>query len=202
MANRTLAPCGALSFRMMFAGTVALVCACSTSQAAPPPLMPQTVSRRTQPGGGTMEIRNDPSAGAFHVPAPVDAVWEVLAEVYERLGIPIGLSDPSQRLLGNQRYRGRAMEGRPLSQFMDCGRGMGPPYADQYSVTMFVVTHLTHADGTIVTTTVDGSAKPRDVRGDTVACSSKGRIERRVAELVAELLGEGAARDTTEYAAS
>ena len=69
---------------------------------------------------------------------------------------------------------------------------------------LYLVTNpvtVVRASGTIVSTTVDGTAKPRDVRGDTVACSSKGQIERRVAELVTELLGGSADRDTTGYAA-
>jgi hypothetical protein len=151
-----------------------------------------------------IEFYTDASVRAHLLAAPTDSVWRVLPEVYERLAIPLTTLDPAQRLIGNRGYGARHLEDNPLSRYLDCGRGMGSPYADQYSVTLLVFTKLTAADdgGTIMETTIDGSARPRDVGGSPQHCVSKGRLELRVAELAMELLEARAPVDTTSYSAA
>ncbi len=190
---------------VLLAVTFALVTVsgCASSGAASTPMIPESVQRLTG-AQEKIEFYTDPSVGAHVVSAPPASVWPVLGAVYERLAIPVATSDPRQRMLGNPGYSAGHIENEPLSRYLDCGRGMGPPYADQYSVTLLVVTRLTQAEtgGTIVETTVDGSARPRDVSGSPQHCVSKGRLELRVAELVVELLEGGASVDTTSHPAA
>jgi hypothetical protein len=163
--------------------------------------VPETVSRVSD-GPVTIEILNEPGVGARTVPAPIDAVWDVLSEVYERLEIPVAVRLPEQRVLGNRGFRARRIEGKRLSTYLDCGRGMtSVPYADEYAVTMLALTQLSRAEagGTRVETTVDGRAKPQAVSGNQLHCASRGSLEQRVAQLVVELLGVGARSDTTGH---
>ena len=186
-------------FRLVLAVTLSaiVVSACASSGPATTSPEPKTVTR-VRLGDETVEIFPDRRGVARLVAAPVDSVWLVLAEVYDRLEIPVTVSDPGQWTFGNPGYRAHRIEGGRLSLYLDCGRGMAAPYADQYSVTLLVLTRLTEAEGgTMVVTTVDASAKPRAVSGDEVPCASKGRLELRLAQLIVELLEGGASVDTT-----
>ena len=184
-------------FRLILAVTLSavVVSACASSAPATTSQEPRAVTRVTR-GAETVEIFADSRGVARLVAAPLDSVWLALPKVYDRLEIPVALSDRTQWTFGNPRYRAHRFEGRPLSQYLDCGRGMGAPYADQFSVTLSVLTRLTEAEGgTRVVTTVSGSAKPRAVSGNSVSCTSKvGRLELRLAELIVEVLEGGASR--------
>lgn len=168
--------------------------ACASGGAPPP----EAVSRVniTARGGAlsTTEIYNDPAMVARTVPAPVDSVWPVLPRVYEILGIADAGADPARNVFGALEFRPRRIEGKRLSTYIDCGMGVtAVPKADDYAVTMSVLTDLTPADGneTVVTTRTQATAKPRGVSGDPVQCQSKGVLETRVAELVLWVLVSG-----------
>ena len=196
MANKTRTRRTA-GLQLTIAATAAILSACASSGATRTPLAPERT--RVTRGGETVEIFSDSRGVARLVAAPVDSVWLALPKVYDRLEIPVAVSDPGQRTFGNPGYQAHRIEGELLSQYLDCGRGLGGQYADQYSVTLSVLTHLTEAEGgTTVVTTVDGSARPRAVSGMPGACASKvGRLELRLAELIVEVLEEGASVDTT-----
>ena len=121
-------------------------------------------------------------------------LWAVLGTVYERLQIPVTLSNPPRWEFGNPRFLARRIEGARLSNHFDCGRTLTGQRADEYAVTLSVVTRLTDApgDSTAVVTTVDGSAKARATSGNALHCASKGTLEMRVAQLVVEALLESA----------
>ena len=181
-------------FRLVLAVTLSavVVSACASSGAETTSVEPATVTR-VERGGQPLEIVDSRREVARLVAAPVDSVWLVLAEVYDRLEIPVGLRDRGRWNFGNPGYQAHRIEGERLSRYLDCGRGLGPPRADQYSVTMLVLTRLTEAEGgTMVATTVDGSAKPRAVSGSAVACASEGRLELRLVQLIVEVLEGGA----------
>ena len=139
----------------------------------------------------TMELFTDPGASAREITAPREAIWEVLPSVHEALSIPLSIADQANYQMGNDGYWARHIEGDPLSRYIDCGRGRGAQNADQYRVTLFVMTRLSQVDGggTMVETTVTGTASPRDVRGNSVNCSTVGRLELRIAQLIVEALG-------------
>ena len=187
--------------KLTIAATAAILSGCASSGPTRTPLVPETVTQVAD-GVFTIEIFNKPGVGARMVPAPIDSVWDVLGEVYQRLEIPVALRLPAQRVLGNRAFRARRIEGKRLSTYLDCGRGMtSVPYADEYAVTMLTLTQLSRGDagGTTVETTVDGWAKPRAVSGDPLHCASRGSLELRVAQLVVELLGVGVRSDTTVH---
>ncbi len=187
------------AFRLVLAVTLSavVVSACASSSPATTSLEPQRVTRVTR-GDQTVEIFAGRGGIERLVAAPVESVWLVLPVVYDRLEIPVGVSDPGQRTFGNLGYRAHQIGGERLSLYLNCGRGMGGPYADQHSVTLAVLTRLTEAEGgTMVVTTVDGSARPRAVSGVPGACATKSRLELRLAQLIVEVLEGEEPVDTT-----
>jgi hypothetical protein len=174
-----------------------VVGACGTAgEGAAPAPGPETVSRVYTPGGGGAQMYNDPGVAARRVPAPMDSVLLTLPRVYEMLGVPDHGVNPEGNLYGNRSFRARRIEGKRLSNYIDCGQGLtAVPNADNYQVTMMVVTSLARAEdgGTTVTTTVDATGRSREVSTNPVHCQSKGELEMRVAQLVMWVLlgGEG-----------
>ncbi len=187
------------AFRLMLAVALSaiVVSACASSGPATTSGVPETRTRVTR-GGETVEIFSDSRGVARLVAAPVDSVWLALPLVYDRLEIPVGVSEPGQWTFGNSGYRAHRIEDELLSRYVDCGRDMGGQYADRYSLTLSVLTRLTEAEGgTMVVTTVGGSARPRAVSGMPGSCASKSRLEFRLVELLVEVLEDGASVDTT-----
>ncbi len=176
--------------------TVLALAACGACASSGQGTGTQTVSRVFMPGGGGMEMHNEPGVGSRLVDAPLDSVWLALPRAYELLGIPDAGVDAERTVFGNPGYRPRRIEGERLSKYVDCGTGTtAVPNADQYVVTLSVLTRLTPGEGggTMVVTTVEGTGKPRAVSGNPVYCQSIGTLEARVAQLVVWVLvgGEG-----------
>lgn len=170
-----------------FVFVVSLFAACAPSGPSDTPPGPEIVTRVYEPGGGGIEMYNDPGVGARDIPAAIDSVWMVLPRVYEMLGIPDVGAEPEQRLYGSLEFRVRRIEGKRLSTYIDCGMGAtAVPYADDYQVTMSVTTRLEPGEdgGTTAITMVSASGRPRAVSGNPVHCQSKGVLESRVADLV------------------
>ena len=168
--------------------------ACASSGQGATQTDPGTVSRVFIPGGGGAEMYNEPGVGSRLVDAPLDSVWLALPKAYELLGIPDAGVDAERTMFGNPGYRARRIEGERLSKYVDCGMGAtAAPNADQYNVTLSVLTRLTHGEGggTMVVTTVEATGKPRAVSGNPVYCQSKGTLEARVAQLVVWVLVGG-----------
>ena len=161
-------------------------CAPSGADTATLPEAASPVRISGQRGGiGSTEIHNDPRIVSRTVAAPVDSVWAALPTVFEALGIGQAGADPEQRVFGNPEFRPRRIDGQRLSRYVDCGLGItAVPKADDYEVTMSVLTRLTPATdgGTVVATTVGATGKPRGVSGNAVHCPSKGTLEARIVE--------------------
>ena len=140
-----------------------------------------------------VEIFTEPGVGARTINAESADVWAILPRVYRQLQIPVSLTDPGLKELGNRGYRAHRVEGDRMSKYVRCGTGMTRSLADEYDITLSVVTRLTDEPGgrTKVLTTVDAIGRPRAARGNPVRCESAGVLELRVAQLVAERLGAG-----------
>ena len=170
-------------------------CAARDPNVAPPPQTVTPVTITGSGGGiGSTEIRNDPRVVVRTIPAPLDAVWDALPKVYQTLDIPQAGADPGAKLFGNPQFRPRRIAGERMSAYLDCGAGFtAVPKADEYEVTISVLTRLTPDDygGTVAATTVTATAKPRAESGNPVYCASKGTLETRVTELLLQMIRAG-----------
>lgn len=159
------------------------------------PLPPQVRSVVRVEGYAPVEIFNEPGVGVRTIAVEVGTAWRVLGGVYEQMGIPVTQVDPRARQLGNPGYLARRVDGDRMNSFIDCGTDFAGPLANQYDITLTVLTRLTSKGpaSTEVLTVMDAYGKPRAVSGNSIHCQSRGVLEMRVAQKVAEALQTGEA---------
>jgi len=189
-ALATSAPSPRIALVLLMAGVLG-ACAASGPRATV-----RDAPRRTvvEGGGfGAIELFTEPGVGERTIEVETADVWAILPGVYEQLQIPVSLTDPGRKELGNRGYRARRIEGARMSKYFRCGTGMLGALADEYNITLSVVTRLTDAPegGTTILTVVDAVGRPRATSGNPLRCESTGVLELRVAQLVAEISGEG-----------
>jgi len=140
-----------------------------------------------------VEIFNEPGVGVRTIPVGAETAWRVLGGVYEQLGVPVTEANPRAMLLGNPGYLVRRVDGDRMNAFIDCGSDFSGPLANQYDITLSLTTKLTPKgpDSTEVLTVLEAYGRPRAVSGNTVHCQSRGVLEMKVAQVVAEVLGQG-----------
>jgi hypothetical protein len=151
----------------------------------------ETVSVGSSQGGALAQIEIETAASVIDLEVPVGltSAWAVLPEVFEILGIEATTVDRPSYSAGNERFVVRSIDRQALSNYLECGSSFGRARADQYEVTMQILVQLAGAPGgaTRIRTTLDAYARPRDVAGNAYHCTSKGTLERRIAELVEQL---------------
>jgi len=140
--------------------------------------------------GYEVEVYHQPVVDARPVAAPLERVWTVLGSVYVGLGIQLSVSDRKRFELGNAGFRARRIDGKRLSTYLNCGSGVTGEHADDYDVTLKVITRLVPYgnSSTVVATLVDASAKARDVSSVPLPCGSLGILETRILEQIRALL--------------
>ncbi len=160
----------------------------SEEDAMPTPAQTRSVVRID--GYRPVEIFNEPGIGMRTIDAEVGMAWRVLGGVYEQLGIPVAQSDPNGRQLGNPGYLARRVDGERMNSVVDCGSDFSGPLANQYDITLTVITKLTAKgpENTQVVTVMDAYGRPRAVSGNSIHCTSRGVLEMKIAQKVAEAL--------------
>ena len=169
---------------------VILVVSCASPSPGVEPPAPTRSSVRLM-DWQTVDFLTEGLQTSANLPANPDEVWAVLPAAYEALGIPVREVSPEQRTLGNSSFRTRNLDGKRISQYVDCGRSNSGTLANIYDVTLTISTRVTDAadGGATVSTTVDAWARPRMTNGNPVQCSSNTNIEQRLLELMVERLG-------------
>jgi hypothetical protein len=121
--------------------------------------------------------------------------WAELPHVFGALGLPINAANAGTKELGVVAHTPRRIEGQRVSTFLDCGTGpTGTMYADSYQVHLWVASRILEGAGagaSRVQTIVRANARPRDTSGEPLACTSRGRLERRVLELLRQRAAGG-----------
>ena len=156
-----------------------------------PPTTTTTVVMQTSPGvsGSTDVASSRESSGVVTtLAAPADRAWATLVAAYGSLGIEPANVDVQRRYYGNQSVEPKngRIAGIPTARILNCGTSpTGVPLAQSYQVRLSVISSLEGAaDGSRLTTRVQGTASSRDGSTTQVACGSTGRLEQRIAELM------------------
>jgi uncharacterized lipoprotein len=175
---------------LVVALSVAALSACSSN----PPLdgapTPETV-RVSGAGGGAVTMTSSATAGVSLVAAPIAKVWRLLPNVYDSLGLTIATLDSAHHLIGNGDAKmRRQLGGVPLSRFLDCGQTQIGYNADSYDVVLSVRTQLQSEESgaTTVRTLVTAVAKPVAFSQAYSNCTSTGKLESRLADVLRERL--------------
>jgi hypothetical protein len=141
----------------------------------------------------TAELFTEGDRVSAAIPHPPEEVWAALPAAFDRLGIPVTQVAQDQMTLGNAELETRAIEGKRMGSYLDCGTTFSGAVANIYDVTLKVITRVTPSPegGTSLVTTLDAWAEPRMTNGDAVHCRSRSRLEERIAEVTAEILENG-----------
>lgn len=177
-------------------GTVAAGCASGGgggSNEGTAPLPPERRNVMRVAGYQAVEMYNQAGVGVRTIDVAAATVWSVVGGVYTQMEIPVEESDPRVMQLGTTGYAARRIEGDRMNTFVDCGSNLAGPMANQYDITLSVVTKLTEKgpESTEILTMIDAYGRPRAVSGNPIHCQSRGVLEQRVAQRIAEALGKG-----------
>ena len=174
-----------------------VVAACASSGGSSAPARPATqtmsggglgaISAASGGGTGAITISNEISSDVAKMPYSADAVFRILASVYDSIGIPVTALDPVRKTIGNPSYKTRMRLGKvALSKYFECGTTQIGPNADSYDVVINVTTAVA-ADGasaSTMTTFVDAQSRPVTFNQAYNRCTSKGLLETRLADIV------------------
>lgn len=141
-------------------------------------------------GSATIDLHTDTHTETDYVMRPRSETWALMPALFEKLGVEVGYSDPSTFTMGNAGVEVRRLDGKRLSNWLDCGYGTtAQANADTYNVNLSIMVTLNDLQGagTEVLTRLEASAKPRAHSGHAVVCTSRRRLEPRIAEMMQEL---------------
>lgn len=181
--------------------SIAVLFACSSSGTSTPQTAARPSETTTQvsiQGVGAIGIKTVPVQDSYVgiVSYPMGRVWAAMPAAYDSVGLKLTTLDPATHTVGNSGVNIRRILGKTaLSKYINCGKTQIDQNADTYDVHLTLLTHVAAdaAGATKVTTTLSASAKPIAFAGDYVPCSSLGRLEVRLHDLMyAELERAGA----------
>ncbi|MCU0636655.1 MAG: hypothetical protein MUE41_17425 [Gemmatimonadaceae bacterium] len=139
-------------------------------------------------------VRLDTIGRTVKVAAPESKTFDAVVKAYDEFEIPRNTEQRGSGEIGNTALVvRRAFAKDRLSRVMDCGRGMTGEYADQYRVTLAVVTWVrpfgAAGDSATVHTALVGGGRAMDGSSAwPIQCASLGKFEARLAERVRELV--------------
>lgn len=164
---------------------LAAVGACTSAATTADPSAPSVQTIRSE-GMGSLRVvgTTDASSTAFN--AAAEDAFQFLPLVYDSLAIPRTWIEPKQFLISSQGFKVRTRLGRTsLSRYIDCGSTQIGANADSYEVFMTVTSRLVPngKDRSTLSSTVEASARPLSFNQDYSRCSSRGELERRIAQV-------------------
>ncbi len=175
--------------------TPLLLAACAHGQPGPaqnrPVLPPAVISSGTE-----VEVRtvHDDPTHSMDVTADVQTVWPLLLQAYQQLGIPVRQLDAARHVVESENFvaKRELVNGSMVDAF-DCGSGISGPRALTHRITVEAISELVPADAgkTTIATRLRATASSNEGTSvNSIACTSRGRIENRIAVLVAEQLAK------------
>lgn len=112
-------------------------------------------------------------------------VFPLVAKVYDELGIPIEMLQTSSFILGNNSFRARRQIGKiPMARIVDCGASATGARANSDVIIFNLKTQIREVGPNSVVVETSLSATAQSVEGastNTVGCSSRGELEKRIA---------------------
>lgn len=128
---------------------------------------------------------------AFPMAGARDSIYAAFEKVFAELKIPVQVRNQNAGLLHNLNADiSRRLGGEALSRYLDCGRGFSGNNADFYKITLAISAWVEPASGDPERIQVAVAASGRDPAGSRSyysQCTSRGALEKRIAERVRQL---------------
>ena len=170
-------------------GSACLSGACATTQAPSPP-SDRVVATTDE---GLIRSAGERAFAPAKVSAKPADVVAALRDAYEELGIKVEILPPAGATggqVGNRYFVKSYRLGKaPLSTYLDCGSTMTGPAADNYKITMSVVSTVSaEGEGSSVQTSVVAKADAA-AGGNSLSCRSIGTLESAIHQALEQKLG-------------
>ena len=165
----------------------ATLTACASS--TPGPARPETESVRI--GGAernNMRLTSITQTNVTPINFPIGKAWHAMPAAFDALSIPITTVDTARHTMSNDGFKLRRQLGStPLSRYIECGTTQIGENADSYEIFITVVARLEEDKDSGLTamhTTFEAMARPIAFSREYSRCSSKGVLEKRLADAV------------------
>lgn len=148
-------------------------------------------TNRVRDTAGVRESDRVATASETTLNAAPATTMAALDAAYADLGIEVKLRNSNTGEIGNRKFsRMGRLAGQPLSVFVGCGWTSVGPAADNYRVTMSLVSRVTpSATGSKVETRMTAYAEDMSSSKGTVSCETRGILEERLHELAVKHAG-------------
>ena len=172
----------------IFSALALAACASAGSPVAKPQ---ESIRVSGSSGTSNFKLADNTTTNVSRVAFPIDKVWRMLPAVYDSLKIPLTTADGAKHMIGNDGMKVRQRLGTvQLSKYIDCGQAQIGPSADTYEVFLSVMTSVRGVSPTEteIQTTVESAARPITFAQEYSRCSTKGKIETSISDIVAARL--------------
>lgn len=186
---RTFTPAGAVTMlTLVLAG-----CASGARPATDTPEVQQVLVSQGSAASGSVVITPEGYVGSYEVEAVREDLWAVLPEAFEAVGLPAPLLDAGTWTAAVRDHTvRRRLGGERLSRMFECGAGPQGAYADARPLQMDLTVRLhVHGGGTRVATEISAWSYDPTGRTDRTVCTSRGTLERRIADALRQQVTGG-----------
>lgn len=129
------------------------------------------------------------------VPGTMQQSVQALVSAYESLGLSVNTVDWTTGLVAARGIVApRRIGGLVLGRYVDCGSTqVGQQRADSSAVTLTIESAVRPGETgrMVISTLVNGTARPRGVSSDAIPCAAMGALERRINQEAAKQLAGG-----------
>lgn len=170
-----------------------LMAGCATAGSSPTLGRSGERNIRIEDRSGTLvqaRLSSDDRTRRAELPVDLDVAWSRLPGVLQAIGLSVDAIDPTERRIGHSGETLSRLDGKRLSNFLNCGVGTtAQPYANFYRVVLSYEVRLAAREvgsAARAEMRVQATATPRDVSGNSLTCTSKGTLERLVFERIVD----------------
>ena len=161
---------------------------CASKPTPEPVAAPRTSTQRIESEGKNILLTTSPDAyvASSRLPNSPTRVFQVLPLVLTELGLPPSRIDTSALVIEARSVAARRqLAGTSLGAYFDCGSATGIPNTTSYTLRIsgWARVEPNEIGTTTLLTRIEATARQEGVQQGTVLCSSKGKLEEKIAGL-------------------
>ena len=161
---------------------------CATSPSSDPVATPRTSTQRIESEGKNILVTTsgDTYVSSSRLPNSPARVFRVLPLVLTELGLPPSRIDTTALVVEARSVAARRqLAGTSLAVYFDCGNAAGIPNTTSYTLRIsgWAQVEPNEIGATTLRTRIEATARQEGLQQGTVLCSSKGKLEEKIAGL-------------------